>query len=93
MRILLTVYNHSKNLSEHTTTGFLKNFSKFLIELFGLLIQIANFANRNKNTMSKAFKHISLNQQAQNNQNQQQNQQLILSVCCPASRTVIHQDS
>lgn len=43
--------------------------------------------------MSKAFKHISLNQQAQNNQNQQQNQQLILSVCCPASRTVIHKDS
>ena len=93
MSFLLIVYNHTKTPSEHTTTGFLENFSKFLIELFGLLIQIANFANRNKNTMSKAFKHISLNQQAQNNQNQQQNQQLILSVCCPASRTAIHQDS
>lgn len=93
MSFLLIVYNRTKTPSEHTTTGLLENFSKFLIELFGFLFQNANFANRKKNKMSKAFKHISLNQQAQNNQNQQQNQQLILSVCCPASRTVIHQDS
>ena len=85
MSFLLIVYNRTKTPSEHTITGLLENFSKFLIELFGFLFQNANFANRKQNKMSKAFKHISLNQQAQNNQNQQQNQQLILSVCCPAT--------
>ena len=55
MSFLLIVYNRTKTPSEHTTTGFLENFSKFLIELFGFLFQNANFANRKKEQNVQGF--------------------------------------